>query len=39
MMKSFEFRNGDTVEAIGLGTWKSSPGKVGSAVKAALETG
>lgn len=38
-MKSFEFRNGDLIEAIGLGTWKSSPGKVGDAVKTALETG
>lgn len=39
IMKSFNFRNGDTVEAIGLGTWKSSPGKVGSAVETALKTG
>lgn len=38
-MKTYNFRNGDSVEAIGLGTWKSSPGKVGSAVKSALETG
>ena len=39
MMKTFRFRNGDTVEAIGLGTWKSDPGKVGNAVETALETG
>src|SRR6056297_249440 len=39
MMKTFKFRNGDTVEAIGLGTWKSDPGKVGSAVETALKTG
>jgi len=39
MMKSFKFRNGDTVEAIGLGTWKSDPGKVGAAVESALKTG
>jgi len=38
-MKSFKFRNGDTVEAIGLGTWKSDPGKVGAAVESALKTG
>lgn len=38
-MKTYTFRNGDTVEAIGLGTWKSSPGKVGMAVKSALKTG
>lgn len=38
-MKKYEFRNGDSVEAIGLGTWKSDPGKVGKAVKEALETG
>lgn len=38
-MKSFKFRNGDMVEAIGLGTWKSDPGKVGNAVETALKTG
>lgn len=38
-MKKFEFRNGDTVDAIGLGTWKSDPGEVGQAVEAALEAG
>lgn len=38
-MKTHEFRNGDTVEAIGLGTWKSDPGEVGQAVEAALEAG
>ena len=38
-MKTFEFRNGDTVEAIGLGTWKSTPGEVGAAVESALKTG
>lgn len=38
-MKSYTFRNGDRIEAIGLGTWKSSPGEVGKAVKIALETG
>jgi len=38
-MKKLEFRNGDTVDAIGLGTWKSDPGEVGHAVEAALEAG
>lgn len=38
-MRIYNFRNGDSIEAIGLGTWKSSPGEVGSAVKTALETG
>src|SRR6056297_964660 len=39
IMKKLEFRNGDTVDAIGLGTWKSDPGEVGHAVEAALEAG
>jgi len=38
-MKRLEFRNGDTVDAIGLGTWKADPGDVGQAVEAALEAG
>ncbi len=38
-MKKFAFRNGDSIDAIGLGTWKSDPGEVGSAVKAALKVG
>ena len=38
-MKTFEFSNGDRIDAIGLGTWKSEPGEVGTAVKTALEVG
>ncbi|MCC5913277.1 MAG: aldo/keto reductase [Balneolaceae bacterium] len=38
-MKKLTFRDGDKIPAIGLGTWKSDPGKVGDAVSAALETG
>jgi len=38
-MQTFEFRNGDSIDAIGLGTWKSDPGEVGAAVKSALEVG
>lgn len=38
-MKKLRFQNGDTIDAIGLGTWKSDPGDVGQAVEAALEAG
>jgi alcohol dehydrogenase (NADP+) len=38
-MKKMTFRNGDTIDAIGLGTWKSAPGEVGRAVTSALKTG
>ena len=38
-MKKQQFRNGDAIHSIGLGTWKSDPGEVGRAVEAALEAG
>ncbi|HMB37522.1 MAG TPA: aldo/keto reductase [Wenzhouxiangellaceae bacterium] len=38
-MKRLEFRNGDNLDAIGLGTWKSDPGEVGRAVEVALKAG
>jgi len=37
--KQLTFENGDKIDAIGLGTWKSAPGEVGDAVKAALKVG
>lgn len=37
-MKHIKFRNGDTMDAIGLGTWKSEKGAVGNAVKTALHS-
>lgn len=38
-MRTLTFRNGDEMPALGLGTWKSAPGDVGGAVRAALEIG
>lgn len=38
-MKKLSFKNGDQLEAIGLGTWKSGPKEVEHAVKYALENG
>lgn len=38
-MKTYKFNNNDQIDAIGLGTWKSDPGKVKKAVKHALTIG
>ncbi|WP_194850782.1 aldo/keto reductase [Nonlabens antarcticus] len=38
-MKKLKFKNGDEMDAIGLGTWKSGKGEVGKAIKMALEAG
>lgn len=38
-MNQLTFRNGDKIDAIGLGTWKSEPGEVGQAVKEAIKIG
>jgi alcohol dehydrogenase (NADP+) len=38
-MQQLKFKNGDTMDAIGLGTWKSKSGEVGHAVEHALKSG
>ena len=38
-MKTLKFKNGDELEAIGLGTWKSEAEEVKKAIKIALEAG
>ncbi len=38
-MKNLEFRNGDKLPILGLGTWKSKPGEVRQAVYWAIEAG
>lgn len=38
-MKQLTFRNGDTLDILGLGTWKSQPGEVGAAIRSAIKIG
>ena len=38
-MNQLTFSNGDKMDAIGLGTWKSEPGEVYKAVRAAIKVG
>ena len=38
-MKKLTFRNGDELDILGLGTWKSKPGEVGQAIRSAIKIG
>lgn len=38
-MKKLTFRNGDKLDILGLGTWKSKPGEVGTAIRSAIKIG
>jgi len=38
-MIQLEYKNGDKMDAIGLGTWKSDPGEVGNAIVEAVKIG
>ncbi|MFC2176207.1 aldo/keto reductase [Bacteroidota bacterium] len=38
-MKKLTFRNGDTLDILGLGTWKSKPGDVYNAIRSAINIG
>lgn len=38
-MKKLTFRNGDKLDILGLGTWKSKPGEVYDAVRSAIKIG
>ena len=38
-MKQLTFRNGDTLDILGLGTWKSKPGEVSQAIRSAIKIG